>query len=258
MNEDRFFKEIVDDVKVKNPNITNTTLHSHDLPSQGLFYPSNTTINYRLFTFGELKILTNKTLDLNNLESLKDKFDVYLKGITVNPNFDKYDLCYYDFLYISILRKYPSLAKDISEPLALTATCNNCETINLIDLDLTNIEFNDLSSKVDVSYKDFKFKPITIKKYLELIDFHNREKNLDDDIANLAACLDNELSIDENYNVIFNIADRETIYKIFEIENNLKLNIKPYKHVCSKCSYDMYIRLDTSDTAYHICLPRLL
>ena len=271
MTTPKFFKEntienskpTVDLVKEKNPYIEDMSIKAVDLPSSGLCYPLNTTITYRLYSFGELKYLSTKVLTEENVLEISSYIDMCLQGIQISSNIDKYELCYYDFTYISLLRKFPSLAKDLSEAYSISSICTHCSTKNLTELTIFDLKFNSLEDVKDLTIVDnsttLKFKPLTIKRYLETLTLavENKTINLDMEILFLAACLDNSETILHNYQYIFNITSKAIIKKMFELDTKLNLSLQPQDIECNTCKKFYSIKLDSPNAEYSLVFPRL-
>jgi len=264
---DRQFQEITnvtvnitqDEVRVKNPSIDSKSFSAKDLPSEGRFYPKDFTVNYRLYSFGELKTITPKSLDENDPVTIKEYFDLCLKGITFNKEMNKYDLCYHDFIYISIVRKFPSIVKNPDEPFEISSRCPSCGNLNMSELNLDNIEFKELSKDTNLTIKTetetLNFKPITIGRYLELLDFRLNNKNLTNDILIIACCLQNDKTLQENYDYIYNLEDRKILQQLVDIEENLKLDLLPYELTCVHCEENYYINLATNSIEFNLSFP---
>jgi len=262
MQNERIFREESDVVKKNNPYIEGGVLSGSDLPSSGLFYPANFEISYRLFSFGELKFLSPKVLDEKNVRTVKEYIDMCLKGIHFSHDFNPYDLCWYDFIYISILRKFPSLAKNLDDPYDIATKCPHCAASNISALDLDSLEFNSLETveKLSVEYNGeiLKFKPMTIGKYFDLIELSNSISNVDMDIAYLAGSLISDLSIKDAYTKLYEIQDRKVIEALFKLDPILNLGLMPHVIQCQKCQEEYSISLQSSNVEYSLAFPRLI
>lgn len=259
---EKFFSEVTsDNVSIKNPYIESMTLTSKNLPSNGLFYPSDFSIKYRVYSFGELKYLTPKVLEDSNVDDVEEYINICLRGITFNQEFKKEDLCYYDFLYISLLRYFPSLAKSSDDPYDIISSCPFCAAKNLSSVNLEEIEFNSIENKDDLTIRngseDIEFIPLTVKKYIELLKIKSDDVKYDLDILILASCIKNSKSILENYNLIFDTTDHSFIEKIYEIDDKINLSILPLKIECSKCQEEYLLKLEGSSAEYSLAFPRL-
>ena len=262
MSQSKFFHEISEDVVVqKNPFIESMTLPSSQLPSSGLFYPKDFTIKYRVYSFGELKYLTPKILSDSNVNDVEDYINMCLNGISFNQEFDKMNLCYHDFIYISLLRYFPSLAKSSEDPYDIVSSCPFCSTKNLSCVQLEEIEFNSIEDSSNLILKngseEFQFVPLTIRRYLDLIRLKDDNKKYDLDLLILAACVNNSKSILENYQSIYDSTDRSFIENIYKIDDKLNLSILPVKLNCSGCQEEYLLRLDGSSAEYSLAFPRL-
>lgn len=258
----KFFEESYDTVKEKNPYIDEMKVSSINCPSQGVFYPKNLVVSYRLYSFGELKFLTPKVLKEENPDTVKDYIDTCLKGITLSdPSFNKYDLCYYDFIYLSIIRKFPSIAKNPEEPYDVASRCPHCGNMNISALDIMSIQFNEYKYlepiKISISKEViYEFTPLTIKSYLKMLDFKSKSKNeLDLDVLFIASCVNSDEPLENIYNTIYSIQNRNVILKLQELEDSLSLSLLPYLLQCSNCQEDYYLKLDSNKIEYSLAFP---
>lgn len=250
-------KKEVDIVKEKNPFIGDRTLELSSLPSNGLFYPKDAKVSWRLFSIGEL---TKMVKMVQNVDTLKMFIDIMLSGITVTGLNDKYDIVWGDFLYISILRKFPSLARNESDPYLVEVTCQACNHKQKGEIDLDKIGFEDISDNKNLSFnlngKILKFKPLTIRKYVDLETLMSKYDDLDRDLLYLACCIEYGETLD-NYKLIFESTDKKFLEFLGEVYPRLSLGLVPYDIVCGNCNFVNYIKLD-SDNQYVLAFPCIL
>ncbi len=252
-------KEPIKDVVLeKNPFMDIVPLKLKEFPSNGLFYPKGTSISYRLYSLGELKRLAKMTV---NVQTIKTFVDVCLQGIYLDGLEDKYEMCYSDFIFLLVMRKFPSLAKNDTDPYVIKITCNKCEEKQTSIIKLEDIGFNDISSKEGLSF-DYKgetinFKPLTIKKWLELVSLKEEYGDLDEEILAIAACIDKG-DLLENYKMVNDSTDKSFIKKVFEMDEKLDLRVLPHEVICNSCGNKNKFRLDTFDSEYTLAFPCLL
>ena len=252
-------KNEIDIVKEKNPYIEENTIQVKALPSNGIFYLKGTELSYRLLSLGELRKLSSKVISIDNYESIKLFIDTCLNGISVNSKMDKYDILYYDFVYVSVIRKFPSLAKNTEEPYLIETKCPICENKQIQSIELENIGFKEIVSLdgLSIEYKKeiIKFKPMTLRKYLEVIKIQNEYSDLDNEILMIASYIDNEKTILENYKIVYESTDKKFIETVFNIYDKLDLGLAPYELDCSGCKNKYSITLDSSEVEYTIAFP---
>lgn len=190
------------------------------LPSLGRSYPENTVIQYRPYTFGEIKKVSQSKLDT------KSSLEFVLLGI--ETEFDKTLLTVGDFFYLGLLRRISTLGSDKVD---LPYKCGGCKKISKHTTETTNIDFEEIKVPelpviVEFSSREVEFNPLTIGSLFELIELGKHS----DEIALLAKQVSN-IEFDEAYNFINN-ANPTDSKLINEVD---KLLYHSTKEVVFKC-----------------------
>jgi len=213
--------------------ISEITIDASGLPSLGKPYPIGAKIKYRPFIFGEVKKISSSV----NL-SQRDMFEIILNGI--EASFDKYSLTLNDMLYLGILRKVSTLG---TSKFSVEFSCNNCNKANKLVLSSTDFDFDELkASKLPVIAQvrgvDFKFTPLTIKDFFDIVDSRKEE----DEIYAFAKQCRN-MPVSQAYEYIFNCNPEEaTIFD--KVDRFLTHKLKPLSIKCKHCEADVHVSLD--------------
>jgi len=214
------------------------------LPSGGFSYPKNYWIKYRPFVFGEISKISNDKM------SFTDIARIVLSGI--KTSFPIEELTFYDFTFISLLRKLSSLR---DSQVRVTHACSRCKKLNTYiinvssgedsDLNFWEIKYNNLPIKVDLKfdnneYKEYEFSPLTISQYFYLCNI-GMEKDI---CAMIAAQCTNE-SFEVMYdNVCKAVGEEETLLR--EIDDILTHGLKPIASQCDACGAVTMLRVDSN------------
>lgn len=177
-----------------------------NVPSRMIPYPEGSSINWRAFTFGEVKKINSSRLDFPTLIK-----EVFIKGIDVQ-GFDVWDLTIYDFIFINLMRRMSTVGDGTLEN---TVDCPKCSKPSKTRITQEHMEFEDLK----MERSDYPFKvtldngdvlevgALTVGNLVKVI-----EKNLgeEDEITILAHCIMNTSStIDELIEKIYNLSPNE-------------------------------------------------
>ena len=195
------------------------------LPSAFLQYPKGVVVKFRPFTFGDISKFNNSNM------TDRQYYDFVLEGIDVS-GMDKYDLTYYDTVYLALLRKRNSLG---TTKVSMMSVCKHCETINTRTLDTSifnefeDLEQDDMPLVVSLNSGDLEFKFITIKDWLEL----NEEDKLKDPIAVYAKSIVNK-DFQEAYDTVYNSIG-EDMSTLTGVDQMLYHGLKLVNVVCDKC-----------------------
>jgi hypothetical protein len=231
VEENKPIKEIeqnLNNIKVieenKKPILSNTQINVIDLPSKFLSYPPNSYVKYRPYFFKEIK-----DHDFSKNLTYRDEVDFVLSGIYTN--FDKYDLTLSDYLFLNLLRRISNTGDyDIS----VKYRCNTCGNMvmgvfksNEIEIDYLKVPKLPIRIKFS-SGKEYEFKPLTIGKYIELVE----EKFKDKTISIISKCCINT-SYEEIFNFISNIVDPIDIALIEYLDKQIYHNVKPMVLKCT-------------------------
>jgi hypothetical protein len=209
------------------------------LPSKGLSYPTNFSIKFRPYTFGEVVKINQSKL------SLADYYRHILDGITCS--FDKNLLSFFDFLFIGIQRRGFSLT-DI--PLYTKGECLNGHSnldleFKLSELDFYDLEVDKLPKSFKYDNKTYSFTLFTIGSYLELSD----KNQTNDEIRILSQmCIDPDK--EKIYNELSNAVRIDIMSKINGIDLLFSHGVKPLKFECShdSCNEPIYVDMTEVDS----------
>lgn len=172
-------------------NIVQISISVAELPSKGISYPEKSHIQYRPYTFGEIKKVSQSKLDV------KTSFKFILEGI--ETPFDIMDLTVGDFFYLGLLRRLSTLGSD---KIILPYKCNGCGKVSKHIIETNSIGFDDMEApllpvQADFGERELEFNPLTLRGLFELIDLNKH----DDEIALLAKQCSN-IEFEEMYNFI--------------------------------------------------------
>jgi len=142
---------------------------ANPLPSNGMLY--ETDVLYRGYTLGELLVVGTSDL------SIQQKVEIMAQGMIRNDGKDVYDLTFYDFAYVGLLRKLGTLGDMATYTMALE--CDVCREKMTRSLRGDHFAFSDLETKFPFKEKlgstTTTVSPITVRRYLDILpetDFH--------------------------------------------------------------------------------------
>jgi len=215
-------------------------------PSRSLAYAPGAEMQYRPYTFGEVKRL-NQTKSL----STKQKFKEILKG--VECNFHDMDITVGDALYVALLRKISTLG---STKVILKYKCGKCQKVGSHQMNTQDLEFDDmlkgysddeaeLPIVAEFSWGETSFMPCTLQDYYLLID----QDKENDEIALMA--VQSDMEFHEAYEKFDKITDFEDARILDEVDKLLYHALTPVKFKCrnklsddSLCENTITIELD--------------
>jgi hypothetical protein len=209
------------------------------LPSLGKAYPPGTIIQYRPYTFGEIKKISQSKLDP------KSSFEFVLLGI--ETSFDVKLLTIGDFFYLGILRRISTLGSD---KMSLPYRCRGCSKTSTHTTDIMNIDFEEISAPelpiiVEFENREIEFNPITVKDLFDLLSMDKHS----DEIALLAKQCSN-IPFEEAYSFINN-ANPNDSQLINEVDRLLYHSTKEMKFKCKEknidgveCGFENSVELD--------------
>jgi hypothetical protein len=195
------------------------------LPSKFLPYQPAVQISFVPYTFGELLNFSQSSL------SKVDSMEFMLKGIYTS-GMNKYDLAFFDFIYIALLRKISSYKED---ELLIQYICTNCGEKNIISGRLTELKFHDLNVPAlpliikDDEGNDLQFMPITVKTYLEL----SRQDKMGDQLEIFASTVINMPKA--KVKTILSNASGEFLRAINYMNEVLEFGLEDIKFNCKEC-----------------------
>lgn len=205
------------------------------LPSRNLQYPKGIEVYYKPFSFGELIKFNNSNLDEPEV------YRFILEGIEV-IGMDKYDLTFYDTVYLGWRRKTASMGSSV---LDAKSFCPNCDYRNTSLLELDKLDFEDsdikaLPVKCKICDIELKFKFITIKDYIELFN-QNKHK----DILSIYAKSIINKNFDEAYEILDNATGND-IDKIGLLNSILYHGVRDLGVECLECKHKYDIKVTDS------------
>lgn len=217
--------------------VTSYSIESNFLPSKGLSYlPLKPTINYKPYTYGELKAINSQRLPPLKLieleiESLKCS-EMKIENLTVP-----------DFYYILLHRKIVTYGDNLSRcPIVWKCQyCNSKQTneINIQQLEFADLQVPELPIEVTLSNnKILRFSPITVRNYKELLKADTLK-----DPNRILACQCLNYPMNEAYNIIFNSSLAQDGELLDEVDRLLFHDIKPVEYKCSQCEAKNSINL---------------
>ncbi len=135
-----------------------------ELPSGGTLYGKGAEIFFTPLSFGDMKFLAGSTL--TNKESL-----IFFLS-KIQTSFDKMDLTYFDFHYITVLIKLSTFGESNFK---IMFECPKCKKDSESSFNTGDLVFEDLKVELPaiVTSKfgnDYKFSPMKVGKYLDIIE----------------------------------------------------------------------------------------
>lgn len=205
------------------------------LPSNNLQYPNGVLVYYSPFSFGDLLKISQSNFGEVEL------YNFILEGIRV-VGMDKYDLTFYDVIYLGWRRKTASLGTSLVD---VNCYCPNCDSKNIRNLDLKELDFVDLDIKampvkMKISEQELKFKFITIRDYLELLS-----EGKSNDVLSIYAKSVSNLPDEVAYEILYN-ASGDDLERLDLLDILLYHGLKNLKIKCKECSHEYEIKLTDS------------
>lgn len=222
-------------VATTNANLPDTQIKVEKLPSKGLAYPQGVEIHYQPYTFGEVKSFSQskgKMSPSHNMERV-------LKGIFVT-GMPKGDLTFFDFLYISLLRRLSTMN---AIEFKLGVGCPHCGSPVTHTFSWEGLVFEDIPAPklpviVNICGKsDVRFSPLTVSDYQEL----SRTGRDEDPVA--IAAKQSSLDFDQALE-LFDAAIGEDAALLDEIDRLLYHDLKPVQVECGTCATKFNAALD--------------
>ena len=215
--------EVVDEYRARNPSLPSISFDDvKHLPSMGKAYPPGATVRYRPYTLGESIFAEESRM------GIRETYDMILKGLECS--FPAMDLTLPDVLYLGLVRKIASLG---STKVNVTTTCPYCQGLNRTPIECTALEFDDLEVpalpiNAPFSFGDHTFAPLTLGRYLDLLD----RKLEDDFVALMAAQCTSVDDLDFAIEMIKGMVDPDDIALIKQIDEMLHHELKPVMVTC--------------------------
>lgn len=201
-----------------------------DLPSRGLSYPKNFSIEYKKYSFREIEFFNSEIIDY--LE--KEKIDFALSGI--KTSFDPLDLSYYDFIFINILRKLKTWSKNYFNLSFVCPYCNekneNIKTnLNLIEIKDISEEIKELPLITKINNENLEIGLLTLRDVLNLIEINE----VNNPLYNFAALIKNK-KLEDSYNLLNEISNGDDIDLVNYINSLMDMNKGIIEVKCNKCN----------------------
>lgn len=213
-------------------------------------------IYIRDLMFDEIKSLSSYLSQNLDLNQLVNTYGDIVKITTIDGNqFDLLDLELADFHYLLVAT---SILTESESKWTATKECSKCPTEITTDFHYSDIEYELITEGIDLPIpltNTSKFiKPVLVKDQILLSDENiSKIKNLLDikiDDESLTSLITYAISL--TYSNISDIADNvkllnsnpKLIKLVKEINKELVVLIKPFKHVCDECKTVNYFNYD--------------
>jgi len=228
-----------------------TEVKLENLPSRGLPYPENTRIEYRTYTFGEIKM--ESASSGSSVRAVKRALDC----ITAT-GMRKGDLTILDLFYLGVLIK---MSSEGASEFTIPYICWKCGYEGQHKFSQGDLDFKDIDSSVEslpikVIMKDDKelhFSPMTAQQYIDLYSGKYNEcfKNKKPDGVAPVATLIKNMGYNQAYSYLSRITDPEDRELVNEIDKMLMHQIKPLTFKCSNtlenesvCNAELSLKLE--------------
>jgi hypothetical protein len=199
------------------------------LPSKFLPYPKGSEIHYQSFSYGDISQMNQSKV------SFSVKIDMALKGIETK-GFEKEDITYFDFQYISLLRRASTFQ---SSEYSINYICRNneCNKTNSDILPLTKFEFIDLEVPrfpIKVKFSNdmvLNFRPLTLRDYKSLFKI----SKANDDVA-IATKQSDCKDFTKTYNFIKQAKGKDLLI-LNKVDKYLNHGVKRFELECKHCGF---------------------
>jgi hypothetical protein len=176
-------------------------------------------IFYKPYTYGELLYFNQSKMDVPTM------IEFVLKG--VSAPFPVMDLAYFDYLFLSVLRRMVTFETNV---FSIVAICEECGLPISIKKDLAELDFDDLKADLPVILPtpegDLQFYPLTVGKYCELY----RQGLLDNDLQLLSSQVINKPF--PVANKILSELTGDVLFELPKIDDHLTFGIKSLEVKC--------------------------
>lgn len=219
----------------QNINLPSTAVKVTTLPSTGKAYPVGVEIHYQPYTFGEVKSFSQSQGKM----TMSKRIDQILTGIDI-VGMNKEDLTFFDFIYISLLRRLTTMN---AIEFTLSVGCPNCGSPVKHQFSWEGLVFDDLPApKLPIiadlcGHQDVKFMPLTLGQYQEL-----SRRGLEEDEVAIAAMTS---SLDfTQARELFHGALGEDAALLGDIDKLMFHDLKPAQATCKACETPFLAALD--------------
>ncbi len=217
------------------------------LPSKFLSYPLNCSISYKPYVFGELIEFNESKL------SESDVVKFVSKGIITS--FPLMELTYFDYMFISLLRKISSFG---GNQFSFNYTCQKCgadgkHTATIDEIDFTELNVPKLPLIITVGKIELHFMPLTLRAYLNLLE----SKKVDKRVSLFASEVTNIIQ-SEAEKVIYNAIGEDQALLNY-VDEMLYFGVKPMvvkcKNIINKsedgemltCGFENKVEIDSPE-----------
>lgn len=219
----------------ENRNLPSTSVKVTTMPSMGKAYPDGVEIHYQPYTFGEVKSFSQSQGKM----TMSKRIDQILSGIDV-VGMAKEDLTFFDFIYISLLRRLTTMN---AIEFTLAVGCPSCGAPVKHQFSWEGLVFDDLPAPslpvvADIcGQQDVKFMPLTLGQYKELSRLGLEEDEVA--IAAMTSSLDFKAARD-----LFHGALGDDAALLGDIDKFLFHDLKPAQATCKACDTPFLAALD--------------
>lgn len=201
-------KEVIPSIQVdKLP----SNFKPYDMSKGGIFY--------KPYTYGEVLYFNQSKMDVPTM------IEFVLSGI-IAP-FPVTDLAYYDYLFLSVLRRMVTFE---TNTFSLVTICEECGNAISVKKDLTDLDFEDLQIDLPVILPtpsgDLHFYPLTVGDYCKLY----RANLLDNDLQLLSSQAKNK-PFETTYKILSELTG-DVLFELPKIDKFLTFGIKPIEIKC--------------------------
>lgn len=233
---------INDGPKIVTTDSTTSQFEVAQVPSQFKPYPKNTRIFANSYNYREVKFLSDSKIPLDR------QYEIMLSGIEILGEMSPRDLTFFDFIYVSILRKLSSLG---AQEYRVPYFCDVCDGKGLHSFTLEDIGFKTLDVELPVKVMFYtigeqKFVPLTVGGYIELYregklwatcgkDILTREdgSKVVDPISVLAKmCISTDY--EEIYGLLSSLKEPEDLNLLEDIEEAIDHYMRPLRFDCGQ------------------------
>lgn len=198
------------------------------IPSKFKAYPAGCKIEYRPYTFGEIKELAQPI-------SRDRQLKVVLAGLSVS-NMPVEQLILWDVYYLSVLRRM-ACAKG-TPAWQLKSTCTHCKVVNQVRLTEAELDFTELPDAlqlpvpITLNGRLVSFMPFTVANYLATKDFDGSRR----EVAMLASMLSDVEPLSAAIDLLDNIWCAEEQTELLRVDECLTFGLKEHQVTCWSCT----------------------
>ena len=217
------------------PLVPEYTYLPNQLPSQGIFYPSDFVAKVKPYTFGDVEYLSQSEL------TLQDTIKYILHGITTSP-IQPDQLTFFDFLYLATIRKLLSFG---TEKYSLPFICPNCRSSVEKTFTLEDIEFRDIQlstyKPLKIQYKDIQLS-VDVLRLNRILSLPHRTSELSP--LEVLALHITSMEFDQAKQFLKSLLQSE--FEEFEqlVSSRFYHDIKPLPVRCSNCGFTAQVDIE--------------